>query len=235
MNKKLTNKSEYEHFNKIAKEWWLPNGKFKALHHIMPLRIEYILKNLGKQKLKNMEVLDLGCGGGLTCEPLRRLGAKVTGIDFVKANIVVAKHHAKISKLKINYINADLNDVKIDNKFDLIILFEVLEHLSNWEGLIIKIRKNLKPKGKIIISTINKNEISKFFAIFVAEKILKWVPKNTHHYDMLIKPEKLSQVLKKNNLQIQNITGMNYDLFAREWRLNKNIYPINYFCMAALS
>ena len=235
MNKKSIKKSEYDHFNKFAKEWWLPNGKFKVLHQIMPLRIEYILKNLEKQKIKNMKILDLGCGGGLTCEPLSRLGARVTGIDFVKENINVAKQHAKISKLNINYINADLKSINLDKKFDLIILFEVLEHIDNWEDLIIEIRKNLKPKGKIIISTINKNEISKFFGIFVAEKILKWVPENTHHYDMLIKPDKLSKILDKYNLQIKNIMGMNFDLFTREWKLNNHIYPINYFCTAELN
>tara|TARA_B110000438_G_C15774710_1_gene633529 strand:+ start:555 stop:1262 length:708 start_codon:yes stop_codon:yes gene_type:complete len=235
MNKKLINKSEYAHFSKFAKEWWLPNGKFKAIHQIIPLRLEYILENLQKKKIKNIDVMDLGCGGGLTCEPLSRLGAKVTGIDFVKKNIMVAKQHAEISNLNINYIHADLMNLKINKKFDLIILFEILEHLEDWEGLIKKIKNNLKPKGKIIISTINKNKISRFFAIFVAEKILKWVPEDTHHYNMLIKPEKLTQVLQKNNLLIKNIMGMNFDLLTREWKLNKNIYPINYFCIAELN
>ena len=144
MNKKLINKSEYAHFSKFAKEWWLPNGKFKAIHQIIPLRLEYILENLQKKKIKNIDVMDLGCGGGLTCEPLSRLGAKVTGIDFVKKNIMVAKQHAEISNLNINYIHADLMNLKINKKFDLIILFEILEHLEDWEGLIKKIKKQFK-------------------------------------------------------------------------------------------
>ena len=175
MIKKTSKIQEYKNFEKIATEWWKPKGKFKILHEILPTRIEYIKSNLKNKNIEKLEILDLGCGGGLTCEPLARLKAKVTGIDFVKENIEVAKNHAKLSNLKINYITQDLDKLNIKNKYDVILILEVIEHLDDWGKLILNIKKNLKPKGKIIISTINKNYLSKIFAIYVAENILKCI------------------------------------------------------------
>ena len=159
MSNKSSKNKEFNHFSKIAKEWWLPNGKFKILHEITPLRIKYILKMINQKKIKDLKILDLGCGGGLTCEPLARLEAKVTGIDFVKQNIEVAKNHARISKLKINYIHDDLDSLKFKKKYDIILLLEILEHLDNWKSLIPKIKNILKPNGFLVISTINKTSL----------------------------------------------------------------------------
>ena len=235
MISKTSKNQEFDHFSKIAAEWWDPEGKFKILHNILPLRIEYILKNFDNKKIKNLEILDLGCGGGLTCEPLARLGASVTGVDFVDENIKIAKNHAIQSQLKIRYFHYDLDSITIKKKFDLILILEVLEHLDNWQLLIKKIKKNLKPKGKVIFSTINKTQLARITSIFIAENILNWVPKNTHDYKKLIKPEDLIKVLKKNNFKIKNITGMNFNPLTQEWSLNKNFYPINYFCTAELT
>ena len=234
MEKKNSKNREFKNFTDLALEWWNPNGKFKILHQILPLRMEYILKNIDKSNLKNLDILDLGCGGGLTCESLARLDVSVTGIDFVKENITTAKKHALKSDLKINYLHEDINKIILKKKYDTILLLEVLEHLDEWELLIKKIKKNLKPQGKIIISTINKNKISNFFGIYVAENILKWVPKNTHEYNKLITPDNLKKNLKKNNLVLKNIEGMNYNPFLNQWSLSKKIYPINYFCTAQL-
>ncbi|MDC0056590.1 bifunctional 2-polyprenyl-6-hydroxyphenol methylase/3-demethylubiquinol 3-O-methyltransferase UbiG [Alphaproteobacteria bacterium] len=235
MSNKSSKSREFKHFSKIAKEWWIPDGKFKILHEITPLRIKYILKMINQKQIKDLEILDLGCGGGLTCEPLARLKAKVTGVDFVKQNIEVAKNHAKISKLQINYIHEDLDSLKIKKKYDIVLLLEILEHLDNWKNIILKIKKILKPNGLLVISSINKTSLSKIFAIFVAENILKWVPKNTHDYDKFVTPNELSNILSKNNFNILDTTGMNFNPFSRQWKLNKNIYPINYFCAAKLS
>ena len=235
MSNKSSKNREFNHFSKIAKEWWLPDGKFKILHEITPLRIKYILKMINQKKIKNLEILDLGCGGGLTCEPLARLQAKVTGIDFVKQNIEVAKKHAMISKLKINYIHDDIDSLKIKKKYDIILLLEILEHLENWKSLIPIIKDILKPNGLLVISSINKTSLSKIFAIFLAEKILKWVPKNTHDYDKFITPNELSNILSENYFNILDTTGMNFNPLSKQWKLNKNIYPINYFCTAKLS
>ena len=124
--------------------------------------------------------------------------------------------------------------VKNKKKYDLILILEVLEHLDNWELLIKKIKKNLKPKGKVVFSTINKTRLAKITSIFIAENILNWVPKNTHDYNKLIKPEDLIKVLKKNNFKINNIEGMNFNPLTQEWNLNNNFYPVNYFCTAVL-
>jgi len=233
MNKKRSKKEEFNNFTKIAHEWWKPEGKFKVLHDIIPLRIEYILQNLEEKKIKNLDVLDLGCGGGLTCEPLARLKANVTGIDFIKQNIEIAKKHAYNANLKINYIHNDLEAITINKKFDLIIMMEVLEHLDDWKKNISIIRKNLKPEGIIIISTINRTQLSKLFAIYLAENILKWVPMNTHDYRKLIKPNELKETLIKNNFVLKNIKGMNFNPITREWKLNNSVF-VNYFCTAKI-
>ena len=235
MIKNLSKKTEFSHFSKIAKEWWKPNGKFQILHKINPLRIEYILKNINQKKIEKLEILDLGCGGGLVCEPLSRLKAKITGIDFVKENIDIAKQHAKISKLKIQYIHDDLNFLKISKKFDVILLLEVLEHMENWKTFIKKVKKLLKPNGILIISTINRTKFSKFFAIFLAENFLNWVPKNTHDYSKLITPVELHSNLNECNFNVLDTSGMNYNPLLRTWSINKNLYKINYFCTAKLN
>ena len=235
MNKKnVSKKKEFENFSKLAEEWWNPYGKYKILHKILPIRIEYILQNIGKDQIKGLNILDLGCGGGLTCEPLAKLGGNITGIDFIKKNIEIAKDHSIKSKLNINYIHGDLEFFDFKRKYDIILALEVLEHIDDWEILIKKIKNNLNSNGRLIISTINKTKFAKFFGIFVAENILNWVPKQTHNYDKLIKPDSLKKALIKNNMNIINVTGMNFNPLSKEWNLNKNIYPINYFCTAKI-
>ena len=175
-------KSEFDHFQRLARDWWSKNGKFKTLHDIQPIRIKYIQEVLNKKQFNKTKILDIGCGGVLISEGVSKLGAKVTGIDFIKENIKVAKKHAKKNNLNINYFVKDFEKEKISSRFDVIIIFEVLEHLNDWELFLQKIRLNLKNNGILIISTINKNLISKFFTLDIAENILKWIPPNTHSY-----------------------------------------------------
>ena len=220
---------EYELFDSLSEEWWDEEGKFKVLHDIKPLRMQYILDQLKDRKISDLEILDIGCGGGLICEPLCRLGGKVTGIDFVKNNINVATAHSKLKKLKINYYCQDIENLKINKKYDLIIIFEVLEHLDDWKLFITKITKNLKLNGKIIISTINRNYLSKYTAIFLAENILKWIPKNTHDYKKFIKPDEIKNFAGKNNLFLKDLKGLVFNPIEFSWKMSK-ISPINYFC-----
>ena len=232
MNIKSKNE-EFALFNQLSDEWWNENGKFKILHQIKSHRMSYILDQINNRNIRNLKILDVGCGGGIICEPLARLGAKVTGIDFAPNNIIAAKIHSKKNKLKINYIYKDIEKSKLDEKFDIILMFEVLEHLDNWKKTIKNIKKNLNKNGIIIISTINRNLISKLFAINIAENALNWIPKGTHDYNKLIKPEELKNTLSKENFRFNNIKGLVFNPLNREWKLSKN-YMINYFCTANL-
>jgi len=228
-------KSEFEHFTRLSNDWWSDSGKFKILHDLQPIRMKYIIDQLKPKKINNLKILDLGCGGGLICEPLSRLGAKVTGVDFIKENIESAKKHAELNNLKIEYFKQDVDNLKLKNNFDVIILFEVLEHIDDWSNLIYKIKHYLKNKGILLISTINRNIFSKIFAIEIAENFLKWIPKNTHHYNRLIKPKELEKVLKKENFTIKSIKGYVYNPLNNQWRISTNNTKINYFCSAKLN
>ncbi len=225
--------SEFDHFEELSRDWWLKNGKFKILHDIQPIRIKYIQDVINKNKLQKIKILDLGCGGGLVSEGLSKLGANVTGIDFIKDNINVAKIHAKKNNLKINYKILNFENEKINSKFDVIVIFEVLEHLSNWKYFIEKIQSNLNPNGILIISTINRNLLSKFLIIDLAENYLKWIPTNTHTYHKFIKPKELEHILMKNNFKNINFQGLEYKPLKKKWHLSKNT-RVNYFCNCKL-
>ena len=233
MNFKLKN-SEFDHFSDLASDWWLENGKFKILHQIQHIRIKYIQDVINKKKLHKMKILDLGCGGGLVSEGLSKLGANVTGIDFVKGNINAAKIHAKKNNLKINYKTLNFENVKINSKFDVIVIFEVLEHLSNWKSFLEKIKLNLNPKGILILSTINRNLLAKFLSIDLAENYLKWIPNNTHTYHKFIKPEELEYILTRNNFTNINFKGLTYQPLKNKWQLSQNT-SVNYFCNCKLA
>ena len=227
-------KSEFNHFSKLSAEWWSKSGKFKTLHDIQPIRIKYIQDTLSREKLNNMKILDVGCGGGLVSEGMAELGANVTGVDFIEENIKIAKKHSNQKKLKINYIVKNFEKEKISSKYDVIVIFEVLEHLENWESFLKKIQLNLKSNGVLIVSTINKNLISKFFTIDLAERFLKWIPLNTHNYYKFIKPEELKYFLYRNNFKKIKFSGLNFNLFKQKWEMNDNT-KINYFCSCHLN
>ena len=227
-------KSEFNHFSKLATEWWNKNGIFKILHDIQPIRIKYIQDTLNKKKLNKLKILDVGCGGGLVSEGIAKLGADVTGIDFIEENIRVAKKHANQNKLEINYIVKDFEKERLTSKYDVIIIFEVLEHLENWKSFLEKIQKNLKPKGVLIASTINRNLISKFLTIDLAENFLKWIPLNTHNYYKFIKPEELKDNLTANNFKKIEFSGLSYNIFKQKWKMNNN-KKVNYFCSSFLN
>ena len=233
MNFKIK-KSEFDHFSQLASEWWVKNGKFKILHEIQPIRIKYIQDVVNKKQLDKMKILDLGCGGGLVSEGLSKIGANVTGIDFVKDNINIARIHAQKSNLNIDYKTLDFENEKISSKFDIIVIFEVLEHLSDWKSFVKKIQSNLKSNGVLIISTINKNLISKFLAIDLAENFLNWIPLNTHNYHKFIRPKELEFFLKKNNYKNISFKGLKYNPFKRKWILSEKT-DVNYFCSCFLN
>jgi 2-polyprenyl-6-hydroxyphenyl methylase/3-demethylubiquinone-9 3-methyltransferase len=229
------NKKEIEKFSKIAAEWWNPNGKFKPLHKFNPIRIKYIKDNIIKKfnlnssnkPLKTINILDIGCGGGLLSEPMSRLGANVVGIDASKKNIEVAKFHAKKNKLKINYICASPEILKIQKKFDVILGMEIVEHVEDINFFIKKSSELLKKNGLMFIATLNKTLKSYMFAIVGAEYILRWLPIGTHDWNKFIKPDELIKVTKINNLKLEKLDGINFDLLTNEWNLSSN-NSVNY-------
>ncbi len=228
MPSKIKN-SEYELFDRLSAEWWDENGKFRILHQIRPIRIQYILDQLKGRNIEKLNILDVGCGGGLVSESLSKLGANVTGVDFVKKNIEIANNHSNKKKLKVKYLHADIEHLKIKSKFDVIVMFEILEHLVDWKKFILNIKNNLKKNGIIIISTINRNLISKMTAIYLAENLLNWIPKGTHSYDKFIQPEEIEKFMKSNNFKFNSIKGLVFNPIELNWKLSKNT-NVNYFC-----
>jgi 2-polyprenyl-6-hydroxyphenyl methylase / 3-demethylubiquinone-9 3-methyltransferase len=229
------NKKEIEKFSKIAEEWWNPNGKFKPLHNFNPIRIKYIKENIVKDfnikssdmPLKNIKILDIGCGGGLLSEPMCRLGASVVGIDASKKNIEVAKFHSKKNKLKINYKVASPETLKTKVKFDVILNMEIVEHVEDINFFIKESSNLLKKNGIMFIATLNKTLKSYAFAIIGAEYILKWLPIGTHDWEKFIKPNDLIDISKKNNLSLKKIDGMEFDLFNNIWKVSSDT-SVNY-------
>ena len=232
---KTTNPKEIQKFSNLAKEWWNPNGKFKPLHKFNPIRIKYIKDNIIKKfnlnssnkPLKTINILDVGCGGGLLSEPMSRLGANVVGIDASKKNIEVAKFHAKKNKLKINYICASPEILKIQKKFDVILGMEIVEHVEDINFFIKKSSELLKKNGLMFIATLNKTLKSYVFAIVGAEYILRWLPIGTHDWNKFIKPDELIKITKINNLKLEKLDGINFDLLTNEWNLSSN-NSVNY-------
>ena len=229
------NKKEIEKFSKIAEEWWNPSGKFKPLHKFNPIRISYIKNNIIKtmkitdrnKPLKKIKILDVGCGGGLLSEPMCRMGAEVTAIDASKKNIEVAKIHAKKDKLKIKYICTSPDNYKTEIKYDVILNMEIVEHVEDINVFIKSCSKLLKKNGIMFVATLNKTLKSYLFAILGAEYFLRWLPIGTHDWEKFIKPEDLIDILKKNNLTLDELHGMKFDLIKDQWNLSSD-KSVNY-------
>ena len=235
MSNNTINKEEVEKFNKIAEEWWNPNGKFKPLHKFNPIRIEYIKNNVIKdfnitsinKPLRGISILDIGCGGGLLSEPLSRLGADVVGIDASKKNIDVAKHHLKKSGLSIEYYDASPENFSYKKKFDVILNMEIVEHVEDIPEFITQSSKFLKVNGIMFIATLNQTLKSYIFAILGAEYILRWLPIGTHDWNKFVKPEKLEKICNNNSLVLKKIDGVKFNPLLNNWKLS-NDKSVNY-------
>ena len=229
------NKKEIEKFSNIASEWWDPNGKFKPLHKFNPIRIKYIKENimenfklkLTDRPLKKINILDIGCGGGLLAEPMSRLGANVVGIDASNKNIKIANFHAKKNKLKIKYICASPETLKVKQKFDVILNMEIVEHVDDVNFFIKKSSNLLKKNGIMFIATLNKTFKSYLFAIIGAEYVLKWLPIGTHDWEKFLTPTDLIKICKKNNLSLEKLDGVIFNLLTDKWNITSDT-SVNY-------
>ena len=229
------NKKEIEKFSKIAEEWWDPKGKFKPLHKFNPIRISYIKENIintfniqkNDRSLEGIKILDIGCGGGLLSEPMARMGADVSGIDASEKNINVAKLHAEKNELKIKYYCSSPENFKTDDKFDVILNMEIIEHVDDVDFFLKSCAKLLKRNGIMFVATLNKTLKSYLFAIIGAEYVLRWLPIGTHEWEKFIKPEELINLTKKCNLILNDLKGVKFNLLLNEWKLSSD-KSVNY-------
>ena len=221
-----TDPVELAKFESLASRWWDPQSEFAPLHQINPLRVGFIN---ARTNLAGARVLDVGCGGGILSESLSGLGAVVTGLDAGLAPISVARLHAKLNDHPIDYRHATVEQLVDQGEppYDIICCLEMLEHVPNPATTIAACARLLKPGGDIFFSTINRNLKSFLFAIVGAEYVLSLLPKGTHDYRKLIKPSELDQWARRENLRLEEITGMHYNPVARRYRLGDGV-AVNY-------
>ena len=235
MKKDTINKKEIDKFSKLADEWWDPEGKFKPLHNFNPVRLGYIKDTISKKfgnkseklPLKNIKILDIGCGGGLLSEPLSRLGATVTGIDASDRNNKIAKMHLKKSKLDIDYYCSSPEKFVTKEKFDVVLNMEIVEHVDNVDFFLLKSSELLKKDGLMFIATLNKTLKSYVFAIIGAEYVLKWLPIGTHDWNKFLRPDDLIGICKSNSLSLNDLIGVRFDILKNEWTISKDS-SVNY-------
>jgi 2-polyprenyl-6-hydroxyphenyl methylase / 3-demethylubiquinone-9 3-methyltransferase len=214
--------AELEKFSSLAHRWWDPEGEFRPLHDINPLRLEWIASHAG---LAGASVLDVGCGGGILAESMAQRGARVTGIDLSEKALRVAQLHLHESKLDIRYEKAAVEDCA--GEFDIVTCLELLEHVPQPASMVAACARLVRPGGRVFFSTINRNPKSYLFAVVGAEYVLGLLPKGTHDYMRFIKPSELSRWSRAAGLRIEEITGMTYNPLTRRYRLGRDC-DVNY-------
>jgi 2-polyprenyl-6-hydroxyphenyl methylase/3-demethylubiquinone-9 3-methyltransferase len=233
--------AEVERFSRLAAEWWNPNGKFRPLHKFNPVRLAYIRDavagHFGRdpraaRPFEKLRFLDIGCGGGLLSEPMARLGAAVVGADASETNIEVAKLHAAESGVKIDYRATTAEALADDGEtFDVILNMEVVEHVADVNLFIAKCGEMLKPDGIMFVATINRTFKALALAIVGAEYVLRWLPRGTHQFGKLVRPEELEAALNAAGMTVAERTGVVYNPIADRWQRSKDI-DVNYMVLA---
>jgi len=229
------NAQELSHFESMADHWWDENGPLKPLHKLNPTRIDYIqrqiLTHFDKRSFDNIQILDIGCGGGLVCEPLAQAGAKVTGIDAGETAIRVAKDHATMNGLDIAYKCETSNDH--NNTYDVVLALEIIEHVDDVDEFVKSALSRLNKGGIAIFSTLNRTPQSFALGIVAAEYILRWLPRGTHDWNKFIKPSELARMLQGNNMHVNDITGLTYNPLLDYFSLSNTDVAVNYFMSAS--
>lgn len=235
---------EVSRFAALAEDWWDEEGPFKPLHRLNPIRLTFIRDSLcghfdrnarSVKPIKGLKVLDIGCGGGLLCEPLSRLGATVTGIEAAAESIAIAKSHAREMGLNITYRTGVPEDLVTKGEtFDALINMEVIEHVADVDGFLDACCALVRPGGIMLLSTLNRTWQSLALGKIAAEYILGWVPPGTHDWRHFVKPSEMARGLRRNDMDMTALRGMSYAPLVGEWQLSNDI-DINYLAMAVKS
>lgn len=235
--------AEVAKFAAMADAWWDPQGKFRPLHRFNPVRLAYIRDRLcqhfgrdprADRPLKDLKILDVGCGGGLLSEPLARLGAEVTGLDAAEQNIKVAALHAEESGLAIDYRHSSVEALAAERaRFDAVLNMEVVEHVADPAGFLQASAGLVRPGGVLILATLNRTPKAFLMAIVGAEYLLRWLPRGTHDWRRFLKPSELAAALRGTGLEIEEVTGVAYNPLTDGWRLAPRDLDVNYMLLAA--
>jgi 2-polyprenyl-6-hydroxyphenyl methylase/3-demethylubiquinone-9 3-methyltransferase len=234
-------RAEVERFAALADQWWDPRGKMRPLHKFNPVRLSYIRDRLCERfgrdpkaldSLKGLRILDVGCGGGLVCEPLARLGAEVVGIDPGRPNIEAARMHAAKGGLSVTYRVATAEELAdAGERFDAVLALEVVEHVTDVNLFVRRCAEMVKPGGLMIVATLNRTLKSFAFAIVGAEYVLRWLPAGTHRWEKFVTPDELEAALAAGGLSVSGKTGVIYNPFVGEWRRAEDM-DVNYMVAA---
>ncbi|HUJ98914.1 MAG TPA: bifunctional 2-polyprenyl-6-hydroxyphenol methylase/3-demethylubiquinol 3-O-methyltransferase UbiG [Stellaceae bacterium] len=232
---------EVARFARIAKAWWEPEGEFRPLHKLNPVRLAFIRDRLAAhfgrdpravRPFTGLTLLDIGCGGGLVSEPLARLGFTVTGIDAGEAMLDVARGHAAASGVSVDYRRVAAEDLAAGGeRFDAVLALEVVEHVASPELFLAAATRLVRPGGAFIAATINRTPKAFLFAIVGAEYLLRWLPRGTHHWDKFLRPSELAAGLRAGGLVLQEVSGLAYNPLADRWSLSPDI-DVNYLLFA---
>ena len=232
---------EVDRFSAMAAEWWSPTGKFKPLHKFNPVRIAFIRDQVceafgrdpkSHKPFEGLRFLDIGCGGGLLSEPMARMGATVIGADPSEKNVKIAETHAAESGVSVDYRAVTAEQLAADGEtFDIILNMEVVEHVADVDFFISTCASMVKPGGMMFIATINRTFKANALAIIAAERILRWLPKGTHSYDKLVRPDELERPLSASGMEIIHRTGVFYNVLQDRWNLSRDM-DVNYMMLA---
>ncbi|WEF23799.1 bifunctional 2-polyprenyl-6-hydroxyphenol methylase/3-demethylubiquinol 3-O-methyltransferase UbiG [Paracoccus sp. S3-43] len=234
--------AEIAKFEAMAAEWWDPRGKFRPLHLMNPVRLDYIATQIaaefgrdrrGLRPFEGLRVLDIGCGGGLVAEPMARLGAEVTGADAAQGNIAVARTHAEGQGLAIDYRAATAEALAAEGqRYDVVLALEIVEHVADPAAFVATCRDLLRPGGIAILSTLNRTARSFGAAILAAEWILRWLPRGTHDWNRFITPDELAAMAAGAGLAVAERRGMVFNPVSFAWRLSERDLSVNYILTA---
>jgi 2-polyprenyl-6-hydroxyphenyl methylase/3-demethylubiquinone-9 3-methyltransferase len=233
---------EMESFSRMAHDWWNPTGMFKPLHVMNGARLSLIKDAVcdhygrdpdAERPLEGLRLLDIGCGGGLLCEPMVRLGAQVTGVDALEKNVKTAKTHAEQVGVEVDYRHGTIEQMVEAGEapFDVVLNMEVIEHVANPSDFIGDCVAMVKPGGIMLCSTINRTLKAFAFAIVGAEYVLRWLPKGTHQYEKLVRPEELRRYLDRANMSVERQIGMTLNPLTERWKQSDDM-SINYVTVA---